>query len=65
MDNDQINGVAFLISVVVLLPAYWIIFRKAGFSPVLSLLLIVPGLGWLIATAILAFAKWPSGAQQS
>lgn len=63
MDHDQINGVVFLIGVVVLLPAFWIIFRKAGFSPVLSLFLILPGIGWLIATAILAFAKWPRSAQ--
>lgn len=65
MDSDQLNGVVFLISVVVLLPAFWIIFRKAGFSPVLSLFLILPGIGWLIATAILTFAKWPKGSRQS
>lgn len=65
MDHDQFNGLVFFVSVVVLLPAYWIMFRKTGMSPVLSLLLIIPGLGWLIATAILAFAKWPREARQS
>lgn len=65
MDNDQLTGATFLIGLAVLIPAYWIIFRKTGLSPILSLLLIIPGIGWLVATAVLAFAKWPKGARQS
>ncbi len=40
-----------------LLP-YWFIFRKAGFHPALSVLMIVP-LASLIMLFFLAFAEWP------
>lgn len=38
---------------------YWFIFRKAGFHPALSLLMMVPVAG-LIMRFFLAFADWPS-----
>ena len=38
---------------------YWFIFRKAGFHPALSLLMIVP-FAALIMRFLLAFAEWPS-----
>jgi hypothetical protein len=38
----------------------WRIFAKAGFSGALSLLLLVPGFGFLIAMGILAFSTWPT-----
>lgn len=50
--------IAVLAIACVVIP-YWRIFRKAGFQPVLSLLMIVP----LVNIAMLyylAFAKWPS-----
>jgi hypothetical protein len=38
----------------------WKIFQRVGLNPALSLLIFVPGLGWWIAGAILAFSKWPA-----
>ena len=38
---------------------YWFIFRRAGFHPVLSLLMMVP-VASVIMTFFLAFAEWPS-----
>jgi hypothetical protein len=38
----------------------WRICGRAGFSPALSLLAIIPWLGFLIVAAILGFAEWPS-----
>jgi hypothetical protein len=38
---------------------YWFIFRKAGFHPALSLLMIIPFAG-VIMRFFLAFADWPS-----
>ena len=38
---------------------YWFIFRKAGFHPALSLLMIVP-IASVIMLYILAFSDWPS-----
>lgn len=38
---------------------FWFICKKAGFSPLLSLLNFVPfGLGTLILVYVLAFAEW-------
>lgn len=51
--------VVVVFAIVFLLIPYWRIFRKAGFSPALSLLMIVP----LVNIAMiyyLAYADWPS-----
>ena len=37
---------------------FWRIFAKAGFAGALALLLLIPGIGWLIALCILAFGRW-------
>lgn len=36
---------------------YWIIFRKAGFAPALSLLMVIPGVK-IIVLFIIAFSDW-------
>ncbi len=36
----------------------WFILKKAGFSPWLALLCIVPSLGTLVLLYVLAFAEW-------
>lgn len=38
---------------------YWFICKKAGFSPWLALLNVIP-LGQIILIFLLAFAEWPS-----
>ncbi len=48
------------ISLLVLIPL-WRLFDRAGLSPLWSLLVLIPGIGLLIAPAILAFASWPKG----
>lgn len=45
--------------VVAILP-YWQIFKKAGFAPALSLLIVVPGVN-LIVLYVIAFSDWKSG----
>lgn len=45
--------------VLLLLLPYWRIFRKAGFNPALSLLMIVPLVN-IIMLYVLAFSEWPS-----
>jgi hypothetical protein len=37
---------------------YWFIFRKAGFAPALSLLMIIPLVN-VVMLFFLAFAEWP------
>ena len=60
MDDNGVRGLAYLLILALTLPPYWIALRKAGFNPGFALFLIVPGLGVLIATAILAFVRWPA-----
>jgi len=50
--------IGYLIAVVVLMIPCWFILKKAGFSPWLSLLCIVPSLGTLVLLYVLAFAQW-------
>lgn len=52
-------GIFALIGVAVLLIPYWFIWKKAGFSPWLCLLMVVP-LANLAMLYVLAFADWPA-----
>jgi hypothetical protein len=56
MEGILINVLA--VAVLLLIPA-WRIFRRAGFAPATALVVLVPYVGPLIATGILAFAEWP------
>jgi hypothetical protein len=51
--------IVVLVAIPFRLVPYWFIFRKAGFHPALSLLMIVP-IASLIMRFFLAFAEWPS-----
>jgi hypothetical protein len=53
----QLLIIAFYILIVVL--PFWQIFGKAGYSPWLSFLMIIPVVN-LVALYFLAFAKWPA-----
>ena len=44
-------------AVLLLYPA-WRIYGKAGLNPAISLTVLIPGLGILIAALILVFSKW-------
>jgi hypothetical protein len=37
---------------------FWRIFAKAGMPGALSLIVLVPGIGWFICLCLLAFAAW-------
>ncbi len=37
---------------------FWRIFTKAGLSGPLALLVLIPGIGWIIVVCILAFSEW-------
>lgn len=44
--------------IAVILPPFWKIFAKAGFSPWLSLLILVPIVN-LVTLYVVAFSRWP------
>jgi hypothetical protein len=46
-----------VVSVLVVIP-FWKIFEKAGFPPVLSLLMLVP-VANIVAVCFVAFSAWP------
>ena len=49
-----------LVVVIVVIVPLWRICGRAGFSPALSLLAVIPLLGFVIVAAVLGFAEWPS-----
>ena len=50
--------VFYLVAVIILIIPCWFILKKAGFTPWLSLLCIIPSLGTLVLLYVLAFAQW-------
>jgi hypothetical protein len=42
---------------VIILPPFWVIFKKAGFQPILSVLMMVPLVN-LILLYVVAFSEW-------
>jgi hypothetical protein len=50
----------FVIGTLLVIFPCWKIFARVGMNPALFLLIFIPGLGWWIAGAILAFSKWPA-----
>lgn len=50
--------IIMVISIAIFMVPCWFILKKAGFSPWLALLCIVPSLGTLVLLYILAFADW-------
>ncbi|MDC8756435.1 hypothetical protein [Janthinobacterium fluminis] len=54
---------AFLASLLLIIPL-WKICGRAGFHPALSLLAIVPLIGFLVVAGILAFVEWPATRQR-
>jgi hypothetical protein len=60
-----IRIVAGLLFILVFFPVtiipYWVIFKKAGFAPALSLLIVIPLVN-LIVLYVIAFSDWKTGA---
>jgi hypothetical protein len=49
----------FLIGAIIMIIPFWQIFKKAGFNPALSILMLVP-IANIIIIFYLAFAEWPA-----
>lgn len=50
--------IIILIGIAIVMIPSWFICKKAGFSPWLSLLCLIPSLGTLVLLYVLAFADW-------
>ena len=47
----------------IVLPPFWVIFKKAGFQPILSVLMLVPLVN-LVVLYVVAFSAWKAGPAQ-
>jgi len=63
-DQSGIGLIEWIIATILIIIPIWRILRKAGYSPALSLLSIVPVLGPLGLLALLAFGQWPALARR-
>jgi hypothetical protein len=52
--------IIMLVAIAIFMVPCWFICKKAGFSPWLSLLCIIPSLGTLVLLYVLAVADWKS-----
>jgi hypothetical protein len=50
--------IIIVVAIAIVMVPCWFILKKAGFSPWLSLLCIVPSLGTLVLLYVLAFSEW-------
>lgn len=50
--------IIMVIGIAIVMIPCWFILKKAGFSPWLSLLCLIPSLGTLVLLYVLAFAEW-------
>lgn len=68
MDNVTIiriiAGLLFIVVIPVAIIPYWVIFRKAGFAPALSILVGIPLVG-LIVLYYIAFSDWKARAEDA
>ncbi len=57
-----VMALLFLALTALYVVSFWQILKKAGYNPMLSLLLAVPGInaiGGIVILIVLAFSKWP------
>ena len=60
MDDRSVLILEHILWVLLFIVPTWKIFSRAGLRPALSLLMFVPGIGWLIVSLMLSFMKWPA-----
>ncbi len=52
-----IAGLLFVVVFIAIIPPYWMIFKKAGFSPWLSLLMYIPLVN-IVVLYVVGFSHW-------
>ena len=50
--------ILFVVVMAIIIIPFWVICKRAGFSPWLSLLCLIPTVGVLVLLYVLAFAEW-------
>src|SRR5664279_4006484 len=50
--------IIILVVIVIVMVPFWFILKKAGFTPWLCLLCLIPSIGVLVLLYVLAFAEW-------
>jgi len=69
--NEVMSGMStgggplmMLVFIALIVVPFWFIFKKTGYSPWLSLLMVVPLLN-IVMLFFLAFSQWPAGRGRS
>jgi hypothetical protein len=50
--------IIILVAIVIVMVPFWFILKKAGYSPWLSLICLIPSIGILVLLYVLAFSEW-------
>jgi RsiW-degrading membrane proteinase PrsW (M82 family) len=50
--------IIILVAIAIVMVPFWFILKKAGYTPWLSLLCLMPSLGTLVLLYVLAFSEW-------
>ncbi len=50
--------IIFLVVILIIIVPFWFICKKAGYSPWLSMLCLIPSIGMLVLLYVLAFGEW-------
>jgi len=50
--------IIILVAIAIVMVPFWFILKKAGFSPWLALVCLIPSLGVLVLLYVLAFSEW-------
>jgi hypothetical protein len=50
--------IIFLVVIAIIMVPCWFILKKAGFTPWLCLLCLIPSIGLIVLLYVLAFAEW-------
>ena len=61
MENTFIE---YLIGLALIVYPTWRIIKRAGFNQIWAAALLIPGLGWLVILAMLAFSEWPINSER-
>ncbi|WP_255448608.1 hypothetical protein [Telmatospirillum sp. J64-1] len=55
----EVFGSALVTGLLLVFPL-WRIFRRAGLQPIFSLLVFIPGIGFIAVLLMLALSRWPA-----
>jgi len=59
MDSGGGQLITWIIVTVITVVPFWRVMTRVGIAPALSLLLLIPGVGFLAVLFVIAYSDWP------